>query len=213
MKSPTKEIEGFVLAGGASSRMGRDKAQLDFGGTTLVERAAESLRHIAVEPINIVGGLSANNFSDELASKFRFLPDLVIEAEQNRRGAIVGLQTVFKSSRTAWAVVLACDLPFISAQFFERLANFCTADFDAIVSIQPDGRWQPLAGLYRSGACLPQIEMMLSENIWSVKELLQRVRTRQVEFREISDLPNSDLLFLNVNTPADYETALKLKAL
>lgn len=213
MENATEEIEGFVLAGGASSRMGRDKAQLDFGGITLVERAAQALRAVALKPINIVGK-SSDDFSNGLTDKLRFLPDLVVEAEQhNRRGAIIGLQTVFNNSSTAWAAILACDLPFISAEFFERLTSFCTADVDAVVPIQSDSKWQPLAGLYRGQKCLPHIEKMLAENIWSVKELFDRVRTRQVAFAEISDLPDADLFFLNVNTPTDYEIAWQAQAL
>lgn len=212
VKDCADDLAGFVLAGGASSRMGRDKAQLQFGTTTLVERAANVLDSVTTVPVSIVGNLSVGDFTDELAGNFSWLrDDLTTETQQQRRGAIVGLHTVFKNSKTAWAAILACDLPFAGAEIFDFLATQRTAEFDAIVPIQPDGRWQPLVALYRSQACLPQIEKMLGENVWSVKELLSRVRTRPVKFAEISNLPNADYMFLNVNTPTDYQIALKIE--
>lgn len=208
---PSNEIEGFVLAGGASSRMGRDKAQLPFGKATFAERAAFALNAVTNKPIYIVGNLLTSDFPPEFKSKFRFLPD-ILTARENRRGAILGLHTVFANSNAPWAAILACDLPFASGELFERLTDLRAAEFDAVVPVQADGELQPLCALYRSEKCLPQIEKMLQENVWSVKKLLQRINPRLVEFAKIADLPGADHFFLNVNTPADYQLALTLEA-
>lgn len=203
------DIEGFVLTGGASSRMGRDKARLPFGEAAFFERAAAALRPLTTKPIVIVGGAGFARLSES----FRFLPDNSITGvKEHERGAIIGLQTIFKNSKTSWVAILACDLPFADSNLFQRLSDLRTDEFEAIVPVQPDGRWQPLCALYRSQACLAHAEKMIEENIWSVRELVSRIRTRRVEFVEISDLPNSERFFLNVNTPADYEHALHLKA-
>ncbi len=207
MPEQTNNIEGFVLAGGASSRMGCDKAGLRWGDSTFIEHSAITLQTITTAPIAVVGGSE----TAESSAEFRFLPDAFEPNHENRRGAIIGLQTVFRNSNASWAAVLACDLPFVSGKLVERLAALRTNEFEAIVPVQPDGRWQPLCALYRSAACLPPVEKMLEENIWSVRELLGRIRTRLVPFTDISDLPNSERFFLNVNTPADYKLALRLK--
>ena len=207
MPEPIHDIEGFVLAGGASSRMERDKGHLQWGATTFAERAAEALQTIATKPVVIVGG---SGF-DQSMGKFRFLPDFKPD-DETRRAAIFGLQTIFRNSNATWAAILACDLPFADHNLFARLATFRNADFEAVVPVQPDGRWQPLCALYRGAACLPQVEAMLTENTWSLKELLNRIRPRFVSWAEIGDLPNSESFFLNVNTPADYSLALCLKA-
>lgn len=190
--------------------MGRDKACLRLGETTFMRRAATALQTVTIKPIVVVGGSSA----EESTNEFHFLPDdFKSDNEKNRRAAIIGLRTVFRHSKTAWAAVVACDLPFAGAELFERLAALRTTESEAIVPVQPDGRWQPLCALYLSETCLPQVEEMLEKSIWSVKELLGRVRTRLVEFAEFADLPNSERFFLNVNTPADYKLALHLETL
>jgi molybdopterin-guanine dinucleotide biosynthesis protein A len=203
------EIEGFILAGGASSRMGRDKSRLQLGETTFIGRAATALQAVTINQIVIVGG---SDFA-ESPNEFRFLPDDIKFGVENGRAAIIGLQTVFRHAKTNWAAILACDLPFASPQLFERLATLRTAEFEAIVPVQPDGRWQPLCALYRNTSCLPHVEEMLEENIWSVKELLYRIRTRHVEFAEIADLQDAERFFINVNTPTDYERALQIQML
>jgi molybdopterin-guanine dinucleotide biosynthesis protein A len=202
------DIEAFILAGGASSRMGRDKWRLRLGETTFIERAATALQSLTTEPITIVGNSS---FAESFRG-FRFLPDDVNPGNnENRRGAIIGLQTVFRNSGAKWAAILACDLPFASVDLMRHLAVLRTNECESVVPVQPDGRWQPLCALYHREACLPHIEEMIKENIWSVKELLCRTRTRLVEFAEIADLPGAESFFLNVNTPADYERALRIE--
>ena len=207
MSDQFEDIEGFILAGGASSRMGHDKGHLPWGETTFTERAAAALQTITTKPVVIVGGFGF----DESPGKFRFLSDFKSDGE-TRRAPIFGLRTIFRNSNASWAAILACDLPFVSAELFERLATWRNADFEAVVPVQPDGKWQPLCALYRSAVCLPQVESMLEENLWSLKELLKRIRTRPIPFAEIADLPSAERFFLNVNTPAEYELAMRLKA-
>jgi molybdopterin-guanine dinucleotide biosynthesis protein A len=108
------------------------------------------------------------------------------------------------------AAVVACDLPFVTADLFERLAAFVAEnDFDAVVPVQPDGRAQPLCAIYKCAACLPPIEEMLRGDDWSLRNFHERINTRFVEFERLRDLPDSDFFFLNVNTPEDYLAAQK----
>jgi molybdenum cofactor guanylyltransferase len=112
-----------------------------------------------------------------------------------------------KNTTETWAAISACDLPFASSELFQRLALFRDEKFDAAVPRQTDGRPQPLCAFYRPEKCLPIIETMLCGTDWSLQNLLRQVRTRFIEFDEIGDLPNSELFFLNINTPEDYDRA------
>lgn len=199
-------IDGFVLTGGASSRMGHDKAQMTIGGKELFERAAAALAGIC-EHISLVGEKS-EDLAANRESNLAAIPDISIAGRKAAKAPIVGLYTALVSSKARWIAVLACDLPFVTPDLFARLARFCSEEFDAIVPLQQDKRPQPLCSFYQSERCLPVVEAMIGRGDLKMQELLPNVRTRFVSFDEIADLDGSADFFLNVNDPADYKTAI-----
>ncbi|HYP50389.1 MAG TPA: molybdenum cofactor guanylyltransferase [Pyrinomonadaceae bacterium] len=197
------EVEGFVLAGGASSRMGENKAHLKLGGKTFVERAALSLSAIKPRRIFLVG-----NFTNEnKAAEIEILLDVF---KSDTRASIIGLHTALFHAETEWIAVLACDLPFASGALLKRLTEFVRDEADAVVPLQKDERAQPLCALYRK-TCLPKVETALTSNEWRLKKLLEKLETRFVRFEEIGDLPNAENFFFNVNTPADFARAVQIE--
>ena len=193
------EIEGFILAGGASSRMGRDKARLRLGGATFVARIAEAL-HTITPQVRLV---SARPDSAEL--NLPIVPDLFREC-----GALGGLHAALKVCRASWAAVVSCDLPFVTGDLLNRLATLAAPEHEAVAPLQADGRVQPLCALYSRTACLARAEELLQAGELRPRVLLQQVRTRFVLPAELDDLSNSDLLFLNINTPADFARAQEI---
>jgi molybdopterin-guanine dinucleotide biosynthesis protein A len=197
------EVDGFVLAGGASSRMDKNKAYLKLGGKTFVERAALSLSAIKPRRIFLVG-----NFTNEnKAADIEILPDVF---KSGTRASIIGLHTALFHAETEWIAVLACDLPFATGNLFKRLTEFVRDEADAVVPLQKDERAQPLCALYRK-TCLPKVEAALASNEWSLKKLLEKLETRFIRFEEIGDLPNAENFFFNVNTPEDLTRALQIE--
>lgn len=190
------EVEGFILAGGASSRMGTDKATLRLSGLTFVERVAAALGSIT-DSLSVVSSAHA---AGELS--LPVVPDLFA-----RRGAIGGIHAALKSCRAPWAAIVSCDLPFVTGGLLARLSSLRGEAFDAVAPLQPDGRQQPLCALYSRDACLKVAEELILAGELRPRALLKRVRTRWVAFEELADLPGSDLFFRNVNTPEDYEQA------
>lgn len=188
------DMGGYILAGGASSRMGTDKASLVLGRETFVERIGVALRSIA-KSIYVVS-------SHHSSAEFRLpvVPDI-----HRNRGAMGGLHAALSHTEADWIAVVSCDLPFVTAPLFERLTSLSQQDFDAVAPIQSDGRPQPLCALYRTSTCLEVVNALISARELKPRELLSRVRTRWVSFEELSDLEDSDRLFTNVNTPEDYE--------
>lgn len=190
------DAEGFILAGGASSRMGTDKARLTLGGRTFTERIVNALGAIAQE-LSIV---SARPGSVELG-----LP--VIEDIHRDCGALGGLHAALSACRAPWAAIVSCDLPFVTGELFARLGELRTEDADAVVPRQPDGRPQPLCALYSPARCLELAARLLREGERRPRVLLQQARTRWVAPAELADLRDAELFFLNVNTPEDYARA------
>lgn len=199
------DVEGFILVGGQSSRMGSDKSQLVFGKQTGVERIAAALRPLTAR-VRLVG-----SHVQAEASGLENVPDT-----HERWGALGGICAALGACQSEWAVVVACDLPFVSSDLFHRLCQLAQQSdpqtLDAIVPIQPDERPQPLCAVYRRETCSETAKKLIAEGEHKPRALLAKVRTRWVEFRELADLPGSEHFFLNVNTSDDYERAVKALA-
>jgi len=190
-----EEIEGFILTGGASRRMGRDKASLELGGSRFLERIARQLREVA-KSVRTVGAKEAAGDLPNVADVYKSW------------GALGGLHAALNACRAEWAAVVACDLPFITGELFVRLA-LLRENFDVVIPVQPDGRVQPLCALYRKAACLRVARTLIETGERRPRALIEHTRTRRVAPQELADLPGAHLFFTNVNTPEDYEEARK----
>ena len=193
------DVEGFILVGGASSRMGSDKAQLMFGTQTGVQRIAAELTALT-NRVCVVG--SRGNPED---SGFENVPDVL-----EHWGALGGIHSALAACQTTWAFVVACDLPLVTSELLSRLWQMNSDKLDAIVPIQPDGRPQPLCAVYRRGVNSEEAARLIATGEHAPRGLLTQVRTRWVEPQELADLPGAEYFFLNVNTPADYELAKQI---
>ena len=190
-----EQIEAFILAGGASSRMGTDKSQLLIGEKTFNEHIAATLLEI-VETVTVVGRSLADPRLKSVADVYP------------QWGALGGLHAALNACKSDWALVVACDLPFVGADLFRRLATL-RGDHDAVVPVQPDQRVQPLCALYRTEPCLLQATGLIQAGKRRPLDLLQVVNTRLVPFAEIQDLDHAQQFFLNINTPEDYYEATR----
>ncbi|HEX6625088.1 MAG TPA: molybdenum cofactor guanylyltransferase [Pyrinomonadaceae bacterium] len=200
---------GYILAGGASSRMGADKAALRLGGATFVERVAAALRSITSEVFVVSSKHDAARWG------LPVVPDLY-----ENSGALGGLHAALTHANTRRGAeaggrriaVVSCDLPFVTGALMKRLASFCAPEWDAVAPVQEDGRAQPLCAVYESARCGPMADLLLDSGELRPRELLARVRTRWVAFGELAKLDGAALFFMNVNTPEEYERACEAAA-
>jgi molybdopterin-guanine dinucleotide biosynthesis protein A len=199
------DAEGFILVGGQSSRMGSDKSRLVFGKQTGVEHIAAALRPLT-RTVRLVGSRRQGD-----AAGLQNIPDT-----HERWGALGGIQAALAACESEWALIAACDLPLVTTELFARLwqagAQTEGEVLDVIVPIQPDGRPQPLCAFYRRKSCLLPAKQLIAEGEHKPRALLAKVRTRWVDFGELSDLPGAEDFFLNVNTPSDYDRAQDILA-
>ena len=186
-------MEAFILAGGTSRRMGTDKSQLLIERQTFAERIAETLLQVA-DSVKLVGGLGSN---------FPRVADVYPQW-----GALGGLHAALGACASEWAIVVACDLPFVTADLFSFLSGK-RLDHDAVIPVQPDGRPQPLAALYRVDPCLQRATALIEAGRRRPLDLLEAVDTCWVQFAELTNLDQSERFFVNINTPADYEEAIR----
>ena len=197
------DVEGFVLVGGASRRMGTDKAGLVLGGLTQAKRVAAAMAPL-VSRVRVVGSRSAGEDVPNV-------PDI-----EPGWGPLGGIHSALAAANCEWALVVACDLPFVTTALLARLCRLAdeslATSYDAIVPVQSDGRRQGLCALYRRKPCQAVAEDLILRGEHSPRALFETVSTSYLQFAEISDLEGSEYFFLNVNTPENYERAREIIA-
>ena len=190
-------IEGFILAGGESRRMGTAKSRLVLGGQSFVERIAGELSAVT-SSIRVVGD---NTAELKLPIKIQVARDVF-----PHWGALGGVHAALSACSASWALVVACDFPFVTRELFQSLASG-RESFEAVAPIQSDGIPQPLCSLYRVGPCLRLADQLIKSGERKPIALLQYVRTRWVLFSDLSKLEGADCFFDNINTPEDFARA------
>src|SRR5579864_2526916 len=188
-------IEGFILAGGESSRMGRDKALLELSGEALIVRTAR-LVESASERCTVVGD-SVRLEGFELD---------VIEDEFPGAGPLGGIATALRASEVEWNLIVACDLPYLTRAWLEFLIGRAVrSDADAVLPMNERGA-EPLCAMYHKRA-ESAIRAALDRGVRKVTDGLAEVRVEFVEPQEWKGFDSDGLLFKNMNSPADYEEA------
>lgn len=187
----TTPLAAVILAGGASRRMGRDKATLAFAGpageTTLVERAVATLSSrcspvlVVAAPGQRLPALDAEVLRDEV----RGVGPLVAAARGLRAAADAGLERAF---------VCAVDMPYLTVDLIEQLVG-PSVRLGADVVLPWDGRDHYLAGVYRTDLAA-RADELIGAGERSMRSLVNSVDTQRVVMAEQSSLTN-------VNTPAD----------
>lgn len=191
------DVEAFILVGGRSSRMGKDKAGLRFGERSAVALIAASLQVVAHTIRSVGGAVPVNEDLENIADA------------HDQWGPLAGIEAALGNSNSEHCLIVACDLPFVTAKLFERLIGLAD-HWDAIVPLQSDGRPQPLCAIYRRTPCLTVARKVIADGQHSPRALLDQIQTRYVSFAELSDLAGSEYFFFNVNTPENYERAQQI---
>jgi len=189
-----------IQAGGASSRMGEDKALKTFLGRPLIQRVVERLTPIADEIL-----VTTNTPDDYRFLGLRLVPDL-----RPGRGALGGLYTAIASAAQPVVAVAACDMPFASAPLLEAASRLLVEEAADVVIARSDEGYEPLHAVYRRATCLPAIEAALDADQWKVIAWFPQVKVRILTSEEIKRYDPSGLAFWNVNTPEEFVEAEKI---
>lgn len=191
----SKQIAGFILAGGESSRMGRDKALLELNGEPLVVRAAQLVETLAGTP-TIVGA----------PERLGGLGFTVIADDWPGAGPLGGIATALHASSSAWNLIVACDLPYLTKAWLENIVGLALeSSADAVLPMNERGA-EPLCAMYQK-KCEPAIRAALKRGTRKVTEGLAGLRVESIAPAEWKAFDSDGLLFKNMNSPADYEEA------
>ena len=192
MQNPSK-IQGFVLVGGKSRRMGSDKARLEWAGKPLASRAAELLAP-HVRDVTLLG--QTERYAD--------LGLTVLSDRWPDQGPLGAICTGLLNANCEWSIFLACDLPLLSDRVIRLLAGRARiTSSDAVVPRTIDG-WQPLCAAYHS-RCRNSFERALNEGRLSLQDLLREIKVDALSVEMMAEAGIDSNEFANVNTPEDWD--------
>ena len=189
-------VSAFILAGGKSSRMGTDKAFLEFEGRTLLARALDLARSFTPE-VRVVGD----------AAKFAALAP-VVEDVFRGCGPLAGIHAALRFSSTELNLVLGVDMPLVSLALLQYLLERARDSGDAWATVpRAAAGWQPLCAIYRrsfAGAA----EAALRAGNYKIAAVFGSIKVQAVEPEELAAAGFAPEIFRNLNTPADLALAL-----
>ena len=183
-------VSGIILAGGASSRFGFNKALLKIGDLPLVERVAKRL-HSVVDDLVLV---------TNLPEQFGFLGLTTVGDIHRGIGTLGGLHAGLNAIRTRYGIVVGCDMPFLNPDLLRYMVS--VRDQADVIMPRIGRYYEPLHAVY-ARQCLPIIEQSIKAGERRVLRACDGLHIKYVDEEEIARYDPHHLSFFNVNTPDD----------
>ncbi len=198
-------ITSIILAGGLSSRLGREKLAEVIAGKSLIERAISSLSSLSHEILIVISQKQArSSLSLYTYPEAKTVVDLYPE-----KGSLVGIYTGLVHSTNFLNLAVACDMPFLNPDLLRYMINI-SPGFDVIVP-RVDGWMEPLHAVY-SKNCAEPMKNRIEQGNFKISGFFDSMKVRYVEKEEIDRFDPERLSFLNINTEADLKKARILAA-
>lgn len=192
---------GYVLAGGASSRFGSDKALAQLDGETVLQRMVRLLSEVA-ESARVV----------TIADRYPDFGKKIVADRWPGEGALGGILTALHDARerdAAWSAVVSCDMPFLTREWLGYMLDRAVhGDADVLFPRSHSGD-EPLCSCWRTAA-LPQLQAAFDEGIRKVTDAMKRVRVEVLDETHWKRFDTAGRLFWNMNTQQDYEEAVRI---
>ena len=181
----------IILAGGKSSRMGEDKALLNYNGQKFIEKIADELSFFE-EKIIARGNNSILGELEKASWK-------IVADEYPEHGPIGGLHAALKNCKSDVMFVVTCDMPLITGEMAKKICGEMCGSFDVVIAVSNDGKYHPLCGVYRKELYQLMEEYILQDNN-RVMAVLKNCRVKYVNLNE-----EESKQLANVNTRDEYK--------
>ncbi len=193
---PNDSISVAIIAGGQSRRMGRDKAFVELGGKTLIERVIERSAELSRTETILITNQPA---------QFAHLGLPMYRDRLPGKGSLGGIYTALMQAKSRNVLTLACDMPFVNAELLRYMVGQISDDIDIIaprVANYPQG----LHAIYKK-TCLPAIAEQLAANRLKIIRFYEQMRVRYLDETDYAEFDPDARSFANINTPEELEGA------
>lgn len=193
-------ITSIVLAGGRSSRLGREKLAEVIAGKSLIERAISRLSPLSQEIIVVISQKQArSSLPSYTYPEAKTVVDLYPE-----KGSLIGIYTGLVHSTDFLNVVVACDMPFLNLELLQYMVKIASGS-DVVIP-RLGNQTEPLHAVY-SKNCIKPIEERIKQGNLKVTGFFDSVKVRYLGEEELDRFDPERLSFFNINTEADLKRA------
>lgn len=190
-------ITGVILAGGKSSRYGKNKALVKLNGVMLIEKVKEVMSSIFKNLIIIT------NTPEE----YEFLQLPMYQDLVKGMGPVGGIHTGLHYMDNDAAFFVACDMPFLNKDLISYMAE-CLDDYDAVIP-KIDWKIEALHAIY-SKRCLPAVASLIELREYQVIKFHNQIQSKFIGENEIKSFDPHLISFMNVNRPEEFKEAEKI---
>ena len=193
----------IILTGGVSSRFGQDKGLLQLANKPLIEYVLDAISTLVDEKMVVASSkVQAENYAKLLGSDVNVLIDV-----DDAQSPLVGALTGFKEAHGRYALLLACDTPFVSRDVVSLLFEVCI-NRNAVIPRWPNGYIEPLQAVYCAKPAYEAAKNALSEGKLNMQSMIDRLcSVRYVSTLVLQQLDPELRTFFNINTPLDLKKA------
>jgi molybdopterin-guanine dinucleotide biosynthesis protein A len=192
-----------ILAGGFSSRFGRDKGLLPLADKPLIKHVLDVIHGMVDETIIVVSSkVQAENFVKVVSSDIRIVIDI-----NGMQCPLVGALTGFENAYGRYSLLLSCDTPLVSKDILLLLLELCT-NRNAVIPRWPNGYIEPLQAVYCTKPAVEAARKALNEGKLDMRSMVDELRgVRYISTLVLRQLNPELRTFFNVNTPLDLKKA------
>jgi molybdopterin-guanine dinucleotide biosynthesis protein A len=202
-RSSQSNARGYVMAGGASSRFGSDKACAVLNGQAMRTRISALLKDVTGD----VTVVAPDGRYDSLGLR-------ILSEPWPGQGPLGGIVAALSDARAkhqkdAWCLIVGCDMPFLSREWLAHLCETAThSPADVIVPQSPNGL-EPLCACWNTRG-MTALQAAFESGVRRVTEAMMRLRVEVLDEKDWKRFDSAGRLFWNMNTPADYEEAKRV---
>jgi molybdopterin-guanine dinucleotide biosynthesis protein A len=196
-------LGAIVLAGGPSSRLGKNKALIELNGKPLLRHVVDQCISIDAKVVVVIGR------EDTLEVYTRILPQNVELARDisGHKNPVNGIASGVGHLNTAYTLVLPCDTPFVRSNVLKFLFEKAQG-YDAVVPLWPNGHIEPLHAIYKLEPTRCALQGVFGDENPRVSNLIERLeRVRYIDTEEIKELDPLLASFMNINSLHELKLA------
>ena len=198
----TAKARGYVLAGGASTRFGRDKALVEMHGAPMLLRMRALLSWVAAD-VQVIAA----------SHKYAALGVTGVPDRWDRQGPLAGIITALLNTSEAggpeWNLIIGCDMPFLTRDWLSYLVERALVSNAEVVAPRSLQGLEPLCACWRTSAAA-KLQDAFDSGTRKITQAMKQLRLEVVDESEWKRFDSAGRLFWNMNTAADYDEAKRI---
>lgn len=201
-------VDFAILAGGRSSRLGRDKGLLEICGKPMFLWVLEVCRPYANRILIVTSSIEQKKAYEECLNHFNIENvKVVVDEESEVRCPLIGAKTAFRNAKSEYTSLLPCDVPLVNSNVLQLLIS-TSKGYDAVVPRWPNGYIEPLHSIYRTSKALTAAESSLAGQRYDMRSMLEKLdKILYISTLIIKNFDPHLYTFLNVNKKEDLKRA------